>query len=196
MYRDTRLTFVVIGAESTTTRTEDVTFIYEANTSKMYTIETTVLTLMTITSTPESHHCLCIGNFWHTSTRTLVTIAHANHCTALLLSLLSVMGSSARLWNDCRLEAMQSLHHPWTLGLARGYTSRTSFKGYVAQDANFLRAFAKVKTDARVAPIQFLLLVILLCIQLQLYPYIPFNFLLFVVSGLHSAPTFSLHPNV
>lgn len=38
---------------------------------------------------------------------------------------------------------MQSLHHPWTLGLATGKTSRASFKKYVAQDAYFLRAFAK-----------------------------------------------------
>lgn len=40
---------------------------------------------------------------------------------------------------------MQSLHHPWTLGLATGSTSRTSFKGYVAQDAYFLKAFAQVR---------------------------------------------------
>lgn len=38
---------------------------------------------------------------------------------------------------------MRSLHHPWTLGLATGTTSRASFKKYVAQDAYFLRAFAK-----------------------------------------------------
>lgn len=38
---------------------------------------------------------------------------------------------------------MRSLHHPWTLGLATGKTSLTSFKNYVAQDAYFLRAFAK-----------------------------------------------------
>lgn len=38
---------------------------------------------------------------------------------------------------------MRSLHHPWTLGLATGKTSRASFKKYVAQDAYFLRAFAK-----------------------------------------------------
>ncbi|CAM9273636.1 unnamed protein product [Hapterophycus canaliculatus] len=38
---------------------------------------------------------------------------------------------------------MRSLHHPWTLGLATGKTSRSSFKKYVAQDAYFLRAFAK-----------------------------------------------------
>lgn len=38
---------------------------------------------------------------------------------------------------------MRSLHHPWTLGLATGRTSRASFKKYVAQDAYFLRAFAK-----------------------------------------------------
>lgn len=38
---------------------------------------------------------------------------------------------------------MRSLHHPWTLGLATGRTSRDSFKKYVAQDAYFLRAFAK-----------------------------------------------------
>lgn len=38
---------------------------------------------------------------------------------------------------------MRSLHHPWTLGLATGKTSRASFSKYVAQDAYFLRAFAK-----------------------------------------------------
>lgn len=38
---------------------------------------------------------------------------------------------------------MRSLHHPWTLGLATGKTSLASFKNYVAQDAYFLRAFAK-----------------------------------------------------
>lgn len=38
---------------------------------------------------------------------------------------------------------MWSLHHPWTLGLATGSTNRESFKRYVAQDAYFLRAFAK-----------------------------------------------------
>lgn len=38
---------------------------------------------------------------------------------------------------------MRSLHHPWTLGLATGKTSRASFTKYVAQDAYFLRAFAK-----------------------------------------------------
>lgn len=38
---------------------------------------------------------------------------------------------------------MRSLHHPWTLGLATGKTSRASFTQYVAQDAYFLRAFAK-----------------------------------------------------
>lgn len=38
---------------------------------------------------------------------------------------------------------MRSLHHPWTLGLATGKTSRESFMKYVAQDAYFLRAFAK-----------------------------------------------------
>ncbi|CAM9389533.1 unnamed protein product [Ectocarpus sp. 12 AP-2014] len=47
------------------------------------------------------------------------------------------------LWQDCQLEAMRSLHHPWTLGLATGKTSLASFKNYVAQDAYFLRAFAK-----------------------------------------------------
>lgn len=41
------------------------------------------------------------------------------------------------------MEAMRSLHHPWTLGLATGKTSRASFTKYVAQDAYFLRAFAK-----------------------------------------------------
>lgn len=51
--------------------------------------------------------------------------------------------SSASLWGDCQLEAMRSLHHPWTLGLATGETSRASFTKYVAQDAYFLRAFAK-----------------------------------------------------
>ncbi len=49
----------------------------------------------------------------------------------------------ASLWKDCQLEAMRSLHHPWTLGLATGTTSRASFKKYIAQDAYFLRAFAK-----------------------------------------------------
>ncbi|CAM9744362.1 unnamed protein product, partial [Choristocarpus tenellus] len=38
---------------------------------------------------------------------------------------------------------MRSLHHPWTLGLADGSTSRTSFEGYITQDAYFLEAFAK-----------------------------------------------------
>eukprot|EP00903_Cladosiphon_okamuranus_P019242 g17693.t1 len=38
---------------------------------------------------------------------------------------------------------MRSLHHPWTLGLATGETSRTSFTNYVAQDAYFLKAFTK-----------------------------------------------------
>lgn len=38
---------------------------------------------------------------------------------------------------------MRSLHHPWTVGLATGKTSRASFTKYVAQDAYFLRAFAK-----------------------------------------------------
>lgn len=41
------------------------------------------------------------------------------------------------------MEAMRSLHHPWTLGLATGKTNRASFTNYVAQDAFFLRAFAK-----------------------------------------------------
>ncbi|CAM9374486.1 unnamed protein product [Scytosiphon promiscuus] len=52
-------------------------------------------------------------------------------------------GVSASLWEDCQLEALRSLHHPWTLGLATGKTTRASFKKYVAQDAYFLRAFAK-----------------------------------------------------
>lgn len=51
----------------------------------------------------------------------------------------------ARLWSDCQLEAMQSLHHPWTLGLATGRTNHASFKSYIAQDAYFLRAFAKAR---------------------------------------------------
>ncbi|CAM9679302.1 unnamed protein product, partial [Discosporangium mesarthrocarpum] len=51
--------------------------------------------------------------------------------------------TSARLWLDCQLEAMRSLHHPWTLGLADGSVSRESFKGYVAQDAYFLEAFVQ-----------------------------------------------------
>lgn len=41
------------------------------------------------------------------------------------------------------MEAMQSLHHPWTLGLATGKTSQASFRKYIAQDAYFLEAFAK-----------------------------------------------------
>lgn len=66
-----------------------------------------------------------------------------------LLAWSSLCRHTVRLWRDCQYEALLSLHHPWTRGLALGNTSRSSFKRYVAQDAYFLRAFAKVNNPSR-----------------------------------------------
>ncbi|KAJ1625760.1 hypothetical protein T492DRAFT_879591 [Pavlovales sp. CCMP2436] len=50
---------------------------------------------------------------------------------------------SSRLWASSLPMATRSLHHPFLLRLASGTLARTAFQGYVAQDAFFLRAFAR-----------------------------------------------------
>lgn len=53
------------------------------------------------------------------------------------------MKLSAKLWASALPLATRSLHHPFVLRLASGSLERASFQGYVAQDAFFLRAFAR-----------------------------------------------------
>lgn len=50
---------------------------------------------------------------------------------------------SQKLWAAALPLASRSLHHPFVLRLASGTLPRASFQGYVAQDAFFLRAFAR-----------------------------------------------------
>lgn len=50
---------------------------------------------------------------------------------------------SRQLWEDCHPEAEQSLFHPFVQALARGTLPIDCFRHYVAQDAHFLRYFAK-----------------------------------------------------
>jgi hydroxymethylpyrimidine kinase/phosphomethylpyrimidine kinase/thiamine-phosphate diphosphorylase len=55
---------------------------------------------------------------------------------------------SSRLWQGVLPLASRSLHQPFVLRLAAGTLERSAFSSYVAQDAFFLRAFARAYAHA------------------------------------------------
>lgn len=71
-------------------------------------------------------------------------MSHSGSCGALPDGAPAALsGSLSRaLWDDCRLEANQSLYHPFVQAMAWGNLDIACFRHYVAQDAFFLKHFA------------------------------------------------------
>ncbi|GFR49148.1 hypothetical protein Agub_g11166, partial [Astrephomene gubernaculifera] len=87
-----------------------------------------------------------VNVLWVTGKR---TVCHSPRCMKMAAAasacsgLPATTGLSLELWQSVQYEVYLSLHNPFVQGLAQGTLDRRSFQHYVAQDAYFLKYFAR-----------------------------------------------------